>query len=168
VSIVISALIPGDLAMSVRSLSALLLLSLVAAVPCHAEDDYYRQRDEYYKRLEEQQRQYDRDRVNYAWLYEDDDCFAAIAYSPKTGKYGYSYDYSSRGSADQAALRRCTEPDARIVSWCKNAYCALAEGDDGYGTGWGATAAQARANALRECEKNTTNAKIVVCVFSGS
>ena len=149
-----------------RVVSALFLFGLVATLPCHADDDYYRKRDEYYKRLEEQQRRYDQDRVNYTWLYEDS--FAAIAYSPKTGKFGYSYEYGSRAAANQAALKHVPEPDAEIVAWTRNAYCALAKGDDGYGAAWGDSAAQARANALAACAKHTTGGKVLVCVFAGN
>jgi hypothetical protein len=126
------------------------------------------QADEYFDRLERQREQADRDRVNYAWLYESrSDYYSAIAYSPKTGKYGYSYSYSTLNGARRAALNNCREADAKIVVWSKNSYCALAVGKDGYGTGYGNSAAQARTEALRECAQHTTGEHVVKCVFSG-
>src|ERR1700733_9615979 len=37
----------------------------------------------------------------------DGDTYAAIAYSPSTGKWGYGYNYGTRGGAERAALRTC-------------------------------------------------------------
>src|SRR5579862_6346578 len=86
----------------------------------------------------------------------DGDTYAAIAYSPSTGSYGYAYNYGSRGSAETAALRNCKAPDARIVTWVNNGFCALALGDDvgsygiGYSWGNGATNTYAKQRALQE------------------
>lgn len=126
--------------------------------------------DDYYQQLERRLEQIDRDRVNFS---RSDNgaaasgLFAAIAYSPKTGKYGYSYSHGSQSAACSAALKFCKEPDAQIVGWAKNRYCALAEGADGYGFGHAATAAEARQIALNDCARRTTGGKIVICVFSG-
>ena len=119
--------------------------------------------------MQEMQEQADRDRVNYSRLYESEtNYYAAIAYSPASGKFGSSYSYGSQASARRAALSVCQEPDARIVVWSRNCYCALAVGKDGYGAGFGSTAKQARADALSECAKQTTGGHVVKCVFSGS
>ncbi|MCA9012552.1 MAG: DUF4189 domain-containing protein [Planctomycetaceae bacterium] len=127
------------------------------------------QGDDYYSQLERRQRDQDRDRENFSWLMEsEDNAFAAIAYSPKTGKYGYSYEYDTRSAACQEARRHCQEQDVQIVASVANGYCALAVGTDGHGTGFGSTPAQARSMALRECSKRTTYGKVVVCVFSGN
>ena len=45
----------------------------------------------------------------------DFNTYAAIAYSPSTGAYGYAYNYWSRYSAEREALRRCAAEDAEIV-----------------------------------------------------
>lgn len=148
--------------MNWRTLAAVLLSAIITAIPASAGDDYY-------QTLERRLEQMDRDRQNYSWPddSEYDVYYAAIAYSPKTGKYGYSYSHGSLAAARTAALQHCPEKDARIVGWAQNNYCALAEGDDGFGCGFGGTPQQARAMALRECAKQTTGGKVVVCVFSG-
>lgn len=98
--------------------------------------------------------------------------YAAIAYSPETGKWGYAHNYGSRSSAERAALAKCKAPDARIVTWVLKGFCALAVGDDQscWGVGWsygdGASNVDAKRRALAECNKRTTNARIVVCVCS--
>src|SRR5205823_5288063 len=64
----------------------------------------------------------------------------AIAYSPETGKYGYSYNCGSRAQAERLALRNCPADDAAVKVWVKNGYAALAVNDDGdYGWGWSGT-----------------------------
>ena len=100
--------------------------------------------------------------------------YAAIAYSPATGNYGYGYNYGTRFDAEAAALRHCKAEDARIVTWVNNGFCALALGDDKstWGVGWrygpGASNADAKRTALNECAKRTTNARIVLCVSSAN
>jgi hypothetical protein len=100
------------------------------------------------------------------------DTYAAIAYSPATGNYGYGYNYVSRGSAEAAAIRNCKANDARIVTWVNNGWCALALGDDktAWGVGWsygnGATNTFAKRTAENECGKRTTNPRLIVCVCS--
>ncbi|OAI46170.1 hypothetical protein AYO44_11790 [Planctomycetaceae bacterium SCGC AG-212-F19] len=102
----------------------------------------------------------------------DGDTYAAIAYSPSTGKYGYASNYGSRWSAQNAALRNCPVADAKIVTWVHNGFCALALGDDvsawgiGYSYGDGATNTNAKQRALNECSKRSNGARIVVCVCS--
>src|SRR5262249_48977445 len=98
--------------------------------------------------------------------------YAAIAYSPATGNYGYAYNHGSRAAAETAAIRYCKADDARIVTWVNNGFCALALGDDqeAWGVGWsygdGATNTYAKTRALQEARKRTTNAKIILCVCS--
>jgi hypothetical protein len=105
-------------------------------------------------------------------IYFEGDTFAAIAYSPSTGKFGYAYNYGSRWDAQKAALKRCKAKDARIVTWVNNGFCALALGDDksAWGVGWsygnGATNTYAKKKALAECAKRTKNGRIVVCLCS--
>jgi serine/threonine-protein kinase len=104
----------------------------------------------------------------------DGDSYAAIAYSPSTGAYGYGYNYGSRWSAEAAALRNCKADDARIVTWVNNGFCALAVGDDKscWGVGWeygdGATNTAAMRRALQEANKRTTNCRILLCVCSAN
>ena len=95
--------------------------------------------------------------------------YAAIAYSPETGKYGYSNGWLSFTNAKRVALSHCKAKDAKIVTWVGNGWCALAIGDDraAYGFGYGETAQEAKTIALREAGKRTTNCRVAACVFSG-
>ncbi len=100
------------------------------------------------------------------------DTYAAIAYSPATGNYGYGYNFGSRASAEAAALRNCKADDARVVTWVNNGFCALSLGDDktkwgvGFSYGDGATNTFAKRRALQECANRTTNSRLVICVCS--
>ena len=99
------------------------------------------------------------------------DTYAAIAYSPKTGKYGYAYGQSTRDIAEGIAKRHCKVDDARVVTWVHNGWCALAVGEKGtYGVGWsygnGATNRNAKENAIDECKKRSKTARLLLCVCS--
>ena len=98
------------------------------------------------------------------------DRYAAIAYSPSTGKYGYSFGSGSRCCAEQTAMRHCPMEDARIVAWSRNSWCVLALGDEvgKYGWAWATSSGCAKSRALEECRKRTTNCYIAVSVFSGN
>jgi uncharacterized protein DUF4189 len=102
----------------------------------------------------------------------DPERFAAIAYSPSTGKYGYSYNYRSRSAAETAALEHLPQPDARIVCWVKAGFCALAKGDDisecgvGWSYGKGARTEDAREAAVEDCGKKTTHPYLALLVLS--
>ena len=84
------------------------------------------------------------------------DYYGAIAFSKSTGQTGYSYDYSSRGGAEQAALNKCGENDCEIQVWFQNSCGALAQGGDGaLGYSWAANnRSQAESRALSECGSN--------------
>jgi hypothetical protein len=97
--------------------------------------------------------------------------FAAIAYSPETGKYGYASECKTKQAAEQEALRRCAGPNARIVTWVHNGYCALAVGDKGaWGGGWSAgkdaSSTAAKEHSLAECKKRSDQARLLTCVCS--
>lgn len=88
------------------------------------------------------------------------DTFAAIAYSPATGKYGIAYDRLSRDAAEQDALSNCGAEDARIVSWVNYGFCALALGLDKayWGVGWSKTDnTEAKQRALAEYRSKTSD-----------
>lgn len=97
------------------------------------------------------------------------DTFAAIAYSDSTGRYGYSYGYSSRFDAENRALSECGTDDARVVIWGRNAYVALAVGDNGaIGYAWGSSESIARNIARQKCrDYGGQNVRIAVSVYSG-
>jgi TPR repeat protein len=98
--------------------------------------------------------------------------YAAIAYSPSTGKYAYSYDLRSRAAAEKAALEKCNVPDARVVCWVNRGWAALALGDDKscWGVGWeyggGANNLIARQRAIDNCKNRTTGVHCSVVLSS--
>ncbi len=94
--------------------------------------------------------------------------WAAFAYSPSTGKYGYTYGWLAQSNAKRAALKNCKAVDAKLIAVVGNYYLALAKGDDEtvYGYGYSTDAADAKAIALRECRKRTSNCYIAFCVHS--
>lgn len=53
------------------------------------------------------------------------DRYAAIAYSPRTGRWGYGTNYPTKSAAIARALRECGRRDAKTF-WCRNAWGALA------------------------------------------
>jgi serine/threonine-protein kinase len=97
------------------------------------------------------------------------DTFAAIAYSPATGKYGIAYDRLSRKSAEQDALSNCAVEDARIVCWVNYGFCALAVGSDQayWGVGWSKTDnTDAKQKALADFQTKTSGASHIEVVMS--
>jgi serine/threonine-protein kinase len=92
--------------------------------------------------------------------------YAAIAYSPSTGQWGYGNGYPSQSAAIARARRECGRGDARTF-WCKNAWIALAISDrsrGGFGWAWAPTAGAARSKALAQCRSRNPDARVVVCV----
>src|SRR5207237_1928067 len=71
--------------------------------------------------------------------YDKTDFWAAIAYSPATGKFGASCNWTADINASRSARERCDAADARTVVMCNNGWCALALGEDRekWGVGWG-------------------------------
>jgi serine/threonine-protein kinase len=63
--------------------------------------------------------------------------FGAIAYSPSTGHYGYTYGRDCLANAEAGALQNCIGADRRVVVWVSNGYAALAVSNDGrFGAAW--------------------------------
>jgi tetratricopeptide (TPR) repeat protein len=100
------------------------------------------------------------------------DSYAAISYSPSTGKWAYSYSYGDRWSAEKAAVEACKDEDARALCWVNEGFAALALGKDkehwGWGTSYGSDASSAEAVniALEKCKERTTDVHIVLCLSS--
>ena len=92
--------------------------------------------------------------------------YAAIAYSEKTGQWGFSNEYKSLKEAGERALKECKSEDAKIVTWSSDGWwCALAKGTGGaFGFGSGPTAKKARDMALEECSKRAKECEVVACV----
>ncbi len=99
--------------------------------------------------------------------------YAAVAFSVKTGKWGYGYDHPSRFSAERAALRNCPAADAEVVTWTQFGWIVLLIAEDGsYGCGEvhgaGANSRDANAKALAQLRKHTKSpVKTYVRVCSG-
>ena len=92
--------------------------------------------------------------------------YAAVAYSPSTGQWGYGHGYPNQSQAISRARSECGQADARTF-WCKNAWIALAISDrspGGFGWAFAPTAAAARSRALAQCRARNPDARVVVCV----
>jgi hypothetical protein len=101
------------------------------------------------------------------------DFWAAIAFSPSTGKYASSCEYRPFDLAERAAREKCNAPDARTVVLCGNGWCALALGDQkmgkdfGWGVGWGPDQRSAEKFALEAARKQgLPGAKVVYSINS--
>jgi len=98
--------------------------------------------------------------------------YAAIAYSPSTGKYAYAYNLRSRKAAEKAALEKCDAPDATVACWVNRGFAALALGADKscWGSGWkygdSANNVDAKNMALEDCRHRTTGVYIALCLSS--
>ncbi|MCV6638532.1 DUF4189 domain-containing protein [Candidatus Albibeggiatoa sp. nov. NOAA] len=98
------------------------------------------------------------------------DKYGAIAYSLEEGVYGYAVDYDSRDEAEDVALDECVkllesdETECVVELWFKNAYGVLAEGDNGFGTGYGTYRQDAQLMALENCKKYTENCDISLTI----
>jgi hypothetical protein len=65
------------------------------------------------------------------------DSYAAIAVSDQTGHYAFSSGCASQREAALAACLNCGTADARVVTWVKNGWVALAIGETGnYYSAW--------------------------------
>lgn len=95
------------------------------------------------------------------------DRYAAVAWSPSTGRYGYSYNCRTYELARAMALEYCNASDARIVIWTRNGYIAIARGY-GRSIGWAraSDAETARRLALGQCLRFSNYAAIAVCVHA--
>jgi hypothetical protein len=94
------------------------------------------------------------------------DRYAAVAFSPVTGRSGYGNGYATKADAISRAVRECGRSDA-ATAWCRNEWIALAVSNrspGGYGMAWAPTAGRARREALAQCRSRNPDAHIVFCV----
>ena len=94
------------------------------------------------------------------------DRYAAMAFSPSTGRWGCGNGYLTKGEATTRALAECGRSDA-ITAWCRNEWIALAiskQSPGGYGVSWAPTASGARQRALAECRARNPDARVIACV----
>ncbi len=92
--------------------------------------------------------------------------YGAIAYSPATGKWGYSNQCDSRQRAEQIAMENCPAADARVAIWVKNGWAALCRNSSGaWHSAWSS-------NSLEEAERiaraKVPGGKRVCWVYSGT
>jgi Domain of unknown function (DUF4189) len=95
--------------------------------------------------------------------------YAAIAYSPTTGAYGFGNKFDSRKGAEDKALAECKADDAKVAGSVKNGWCILAVGDFDasiYACGDNSDKAEARKTAMAECGKLVKPCHIVSSVSS--
>ncbi len=101
------------------------------------------------------------------------DYWAAIAFSPSTGKYASSCEWTTRVNAERESRKKCNAPDAKIVVLCCNGWSALALGNQksgknfGWGVGWGPDQQTAERFALESAmEQGLPAAKVVYSINS--
>ncbi|MBX3573941.1 MAG: DUF4189 domain-containing protein [Mesorhizobium sp.] len=96
--------------------------------------------------------------------------FGAIAFSPQSGAYGYSYGAGTRAQAERIAMSNCRANGAgcRLLVYFRNACGALAVGNgNGYGYAWAGTRGQAEGRAMQECRNQTSSCRLVAWSCSG-
>jgi len=81
------------------------------------------------------------------------DRYGAIAYSPRTGHYGYADNARSRGGAERLALENCEGRDCKVQVWFYNSCGALATGEGGRIFGWAhdTSLREAKESAVEQC-----------------
>lgn len=79
--------------------------------------------------------------------------FGAIAYSPSTGRKGWSWGNSDQASAQIGAVNFCGVADCTPVVWVQGGCAAIATSATGGNLGWGYDAGryQSRTRALAAC-----------------
>jgi len=93
--------------------------------------------------------------------------YSAITYSPSTGDYGSASDCKTYADAERIALEKCKHPDARVVVWSKDHWCALAVADDrAFGFASGGNREEAELSALEHCKAHSASPCHVAVVVS--
>jgi hypothetical protein len=91
--------------------------------------------------------------VGTAAIARDDDRYGAIAYSRRTGHYGYSDRAATRIGAERRAMELCEGRDCKVEVWFRNSCGALATSENGRIFGWAhdTSLREAKAIAVRNC-----------------
>ncbi len=98
------------------------------------------------------------------------DMHGAIAFSQTTGAIGWSYDFSTRGGAENRAMSECRKHGGgcRVATWFKNACGALAVGNgNAYGGSWAANRFEAESKAMSLCSAESRNCTVRRWVCTG-
>jgi len=99
----------------------------------------------------------------------DDNRYGAIAYSRRTGHYGYSNRADSRRSAERRALESCEGRDCKIEVWFRNSCGALATSENGQTIGWAhdTSLRDAKISAIEHCrDEGGRRCRVVVSACS--
>jgi serine/threonine-protein kinase len=85
-----------------------------------------------------------------------DDRYGAIAYSLRTGHYGYTDNAGTRGGAERRAVELCERRDCRVEVWFRNSCGALATSESGQKYGWAQNTSlrEAKEIAIRNCRRD--------------
>jgi len=148
--------------MKTRIRLILALLTVLAPVPCFADDPVVGI-VEWQQALEPDATQWDKT-----------DYWTAIALSPATGKYASSTNWTARVNAERQAREKCNARDAQVVVVCCNGWAALALGSGprggknfGWGVGWGEDQATAERYALEAAlQQRLRGARVVYSINS--
>jgi hypothetical protein len=97
------------------------------------------------------------------------DNYGAIAFSSSTGKYGYSFDHTSRANAEARAMYECSARGrgCKVAIWFKNACGAVATGSNGWGSAWGQTRNAAERAAINNCRQYTQQCRVLAWSCTG-
>jgi hypothetical protein len=78
--------------------------------------------------------------------------YGAIAYSPSSGSFGYSYEHANRTQAESRAVRECGKDDCKVATWFFNNCGAVAAASNGaWGGAQGGSERTAQSAALSRC-----------------
>jgi serine/threonine-protein kinase len=118
------------------------------------EEQYQERQREYRERQSEEQHQKALRDIWQGSGSGDGAAYGAIAYSPESGDYGYSFSFSSRSGAERRAQRECGRADCEIAVWFRNSCGAIAVSDEGtWAGGRGNTEDAAGRDAKTDCVK---------------
>jgi serine/threonine-protein kinase len=95
----------------------------------------------------------------------DPGTFGAIAYSPSTGKIGWSYGFSDGEAAKAGAVSACGVGDCAWQVMEGNEYAVLATGSGGPAVAWNADYTTAQNDALAACSAKGDNCVVNAWVF---
>jgi Domain of unknown function (DUF4189) len=99
---------------------------------------------------------HDRHRFDQVVAPVDQGTFGSIAYSPSTGKLGWSYGFGDGDAAKAAAVSACGVGDCAWQVVEQNEYAVIATGTGGPAVAWNTDYATAEADALAACAAKGT------------
>ncbi len=95
------------------------------------------------------------------------DYYGAIAYSPSTGRYGTSWNFTSQAEANRGAMNICNRSDCQVLLPLENSCGALLRArNGGYVWSGGRTLYEAKLSASNECTRLHKSCKFVCSLCS--